>query len=304
VAHRSYRIGGFRFGIRTTSERFGLWLDDALGAYRIGRRQAPAYSIVVGDDGEEAREAAAVRPRRKLHILYLGTQQAMRTRSLSTLGRAVLAEMDTLTSAKRKDAVFLNAALVVSDGTTALMPSQAARFLGRSHRRAERMGVALPAVHSVAVDMASGRAVPAQPHIELPADVLDRLADLAGPEGDEDRFVLDSPRRVDAVLTYAPQEGPPLQPISRAQALHRAAGMAMNLPKVKGKGVEGLARLMEGARCYELGAWDSTGMLRAVAEALEPGRAKGRTRPAVGKIRRQVDERDTRSAYTPEPARG
>jgi hypothetical protein len=73
---------------------------------------------------------------------------------------------------------------------------------------------------------------------------------------------------VDVVVTFAPEEGPPLQPISRALALHRTAGLVLNLPRVKGRGVQGLARLTEGARCYELGAWDSAGMLGALSEAL------------------------------------
>ena len=38
---QSYEIGSYVFGIRTTSESFGNWLDETLGAYRSSEETDP-----------------------------------------------------------------------------------------------------------------------------------------------------------------------------------------------------------------------------------------------------------------------
>lgn len=299
MVHRTYRIGGVRFGVRTTSEEFGEWLDHALGAYRMKRRTTPMYSVVVGDG------AAGIRPRKKVHVTYRGSQVAVRTRNLATLGSALLADLQTFASGARTDALYLSAALLASNGRTALIPADIVRFLGRSARRAERVGLPLPLETVVALDVPTGAAVPVGPGLDLPEDAVDRLLRLGGSDEEEDsRPVVLAPRRVDVVMTFAQEEAPALQPIPRALALHRTASLALNLPKLKGRGVEGLARLVEGARPYELGALDISGMLRALTEALTDGTDEASTHPTVEKIRRPVDERRRSGAYTPVPSRG
>src|SRR6266511_1979539 len=108
VVHRSYDIGGLIFGIRTNSEAVGRWLDDCLGNYRTRKKADPYYSIHVGEQ---------LRPSmRGYHILYRETLKLARTFDLAGLGRTLLAELESYEFADRDDALYLDAAVVASDG--------------------------------------------------------------------------------------------------------------------------------------------------------------------------------------------
>lgn len=259
---RYYRVGETNFAVRTTSKEFCGWLDHALGKYRK-RKKAPVYYSVVVAGGEEKGQLG-----KGFHILYRGTSAIVRTLHLPTLARGLIQELESLTFSDREDAIYLDAALMSSNGTTAITPSSLVSVIGKLGRRVDRSGVQLPGTTHVAVDPDSGRLTPVRPLLEIPGDAVERASELSSANGHRpDRWFLDEPVDPDMVLTFAGGEMA-LQPVSRGQALHRLASYTMNLEKMGGSALEGLRTLIETKRCYTLGNGDGKGLLETVSRAL------------------------------------
>src|SRR5262245_16904283 len=89
VGRRDYEVSGSRFAIRSTSDRFVAWLDRNLGGYAIDEDTQLAYSVVLA--GRDESGAA-----RGFHLLYRGTVRIARTRSLVTLARTLVAELNAI----------------------------------------------------------------------------------------------------------------------------------------------------------------------------------------------------------------
>ncbi|MGQ0670144.1 MAG: hypothetical protein ACT4PO_10800 [Actinomycetota bacterium] len=258
--HRTLEIGRVRVGIRSTSEAFGVWLDSALGHYQKPEESDPHYSVVVPGDGVDAGK--------KLNILYKGTISLVRTFDLPTVGRVLLSELESLSFPGRSDAIFLNAALARTGDGTALIPAPLVHHLIRLRRQLEQGGVSLTPVQTVAVDPGSGRVVPARPQLDIPADALDRRLPLAPTNGPERYLFVEHPFDVDVVCWLADVDAPLLQPMSRGRALHVLTSETTNLKAMGGSALEGLGRLVERARCYEMGGDSPMGMLRALESVL------------------------------------
>lgn len=246
--HRSYRIGDAKFGVRTTSKAFGAWLDAVLSPYRYRRRLAPRYSIVVSGEEKDGQFSG-----KRFHILYRGSTQQVRTLDLPTLGRAFLAELETLLYSTRDDAIYLDASAVVANGVTALIPPAYANAISRLGRRVEQAGLSLPVARTVAVDVRSGGLVPPSREIKIPENAIDELRRMVGGDGRSDRTELKEQRTVDVVALPGSFEEP-VGPVSRAMAVYQLGALAMNLTELPAAdALEGLSRLVEEARCYGVG---------------------------------------------------
>jgi hypothetical protein len=211
--HRTYRIGGERVSVRTTSPAFGEWLDEVLGRYRVrarGRRYLDYSVAISGGDALPGSKG------RRFHVLYQGVGALVRSLHAPTVGRALLAELARRACPGRDDAVYLTAALVAAgSGRGVLAPAWALPLLDRLGRRPP-------------------------------------LAALDGDAVVPDRPPIERPLAVEVVLTHAPgADGP--RPVSRGLALHRLSAAALNLEALGGRAVEVLAGLVRGARCYEIG---------------------------------------------------
>jgi hypothetical protein len=262
VVERYYRVGETDFAVRTTSKEFCAWLDHALGKYRR-RKKAPVYYSVVIAGGEEKGQLG-----KGFHILYRGTSAIVRTLHLPTLARGLIHEVESLTFSEREDAIYLDAALMSSNGTSAITPSTIVPYVGKLGRRVARAGVQLPGTTHVAVDLESGRLVPVPRLLDIPRDAVSKAGELPSANGHQpDRWFLDEPIDPDMVLTFAGSEMA-LQPVSRGQALHRLASYAMNLERLGGSALEGLRRFIETKRCYTLGNGDAKGLLETISRAL------------------------------------
>ncbi len=261
--HRSYEVGGTRFGVRTTSRSFGDWLDHALGVYRLRRRLDPEYSIVV--DG-----AGGARAGKGVHILYQGVGQVIRTRHLPTLGRALVAELEARVAHERGDAIYVHAAPVCVDGVIALVPAWVVAHVGTLGRRVDRARVSLPVARWAAVDPNSGWILRPPRLLDLPADALEGLERMSDGSG-EARGLTGASGTVDAVVSYL-WGSPSVGVVSRGIALQRLAAATANLPNLGGEALDGLGRLVAGARCYEVGVGTARQMLDAlVAVAASAG---------------------------------
>lgn len=256
VAQHSFRMGEVEFGIRTTSEAFSDWLAEVLGAYRIEDEHRPEFSIVIGDGGTGRGE-------KKFHILYRGTIALARTFHLPTLVRVLQSELDGFFVHDRDDAIYTDTTLVSIDGMRAMIPSSLVFYMGSLGRRVDRAGVSLPADTVSAIDLETGLLVPARPGVEISAEALGALAGVAPLNGGPDRFTLDGPTTVDAVCSIAETEAP-WRPVSPGVAVYRMADHVLNLPKLGARALDGLVRLVERGRTFELDAAGPKDMLQAL----------------------------------------
>lgn len=244
MACSSFRFGEAEVAVRTTSHEFAEWMEEVFSTYRADHDEEPGYSIVVGG-GSENRSA------RGYHILYRGIVPVVRTLHLPTLARGLMAEFESAYFHERTDALFLRHATVDIGGRAALMSSFLAATLSTLGRKVQRAGVTLPVTDFTAVDLEEGSLVPVRPSLDLPADSVDRLAALGSLNGAADRLVIQGTLSPEAVLiTFGTQL---VEPISRGVAAHQLAASALNLSVVGQKGLDALARLVSGTRCYRLG---------------------------------------------------
>jgi hypothetical protein len=249
VVSRSFKIGGERVAVRTTSAAFGDWLDLALGAYRLRRRLDPEYSVVV--DGGDADGTGTGR---RFHIVYQGTGTVTRSLYLPTAAGSLLQELETKLLGGRDDAIFIHAALVTRGERAALIPSWLASYLSSLGRRIPRAGVRLPLARWVAVDPATGHVVPRPPALEVPEDALALLArDARNAEAADERGEVRGPVRIDTIITYQ-REVYPLEPATKGTTVAQLTAATANLDRMGGGALEGIARLVEGAATFRLGA--------------------------------------------------
>ena len=267
VVDCSYKIGDKRFGVRTTSYAFAEWLDYALAAYRVKRKEDPYFSVVIADsDGSEAGQEVGGK---KFHILYKGVTTAARTLDVGSIGRSFLAELEALSFRVRDDAIFLDATVVASGQATALLPTSVAHVIAALGGRVKRAGLSIPEVRMVAVDRGSGRVIPIPRQIEMPDDALQRLEVLIPDGGRTRRGGPTSEAAIDVVMWPSAQVAEEVLPLTRGSALHRLAGSAYNLDTLKGDALDGLGRLVGNSSCYQLTSGTAQEMLEQVAGLLK-----------------------------------
>jgi hypothetical protein len=256
VVEGTYRLGDATVGVRTTSDRFGAWIDEVLAHRRRARWRDADYSIVVGE--------ADLPGRRDYHVLYRGIAPILRTRDLGTLARAFLEDAESHAFAGRRDAVYLEASLLAGPGGIALIPAAFTPGLGGLNRRAERLGVTLPGTTWVALDPASGRAVPVRTALGVPEDAVTRLIAPLAPR--PDRFFVDEPTRVGTVCLVHDDPQAAVLDISRSTVLYRLAAVSRNLTRLGARGtLEALGSLAAGASCLAIPAMRAGPALETVA---------------------------------------
>ncbi|TMK59814.1 MAG: hypothetical protein E6G54_04895 [Actinobacteria bacterium] len=251
VVQQSYRFDAALVGIRSTSVAFADWVSHALEAYRVDEDASPAYSIVVADPPERDRA------QKRVNVLYKSTRALVRTLSLRTLGRGLLADLGFRGVSDRTDAIYLRGAIVVAGGTVALVPRSIGTGLDRVSRRLHRKGVVVGPTAMVCLDPEAGALVPGLPDLATPSDTLPRLEALAGADPPEDRLFVDRPTPIDVVVVQTRERGERIRSTSRASAVYGLTRDIANVHVLGNPAMQGVARLAEGARCYE---WHQPGM--------------------------------------------
>jgi hypothetical protein len=241
------------------------WLDRTFRRYSVAGDAYARYSVLIaGAKGESSGK--------QFNILYKQTMAMVRTMDLSTLARALLAEMEALSFRERDDAIYTEVGMLTANGTKALVPGRFTSFLGRLGRRQiERAGVSLPGTMYVTVDPDSGQAVPAPPILKIPEDAFQRLGEIGPTNGSSDRVFVDEPSSVDVVFWVDNMSEVPFHPVSRGFVLGRLWTWTVNAPKIGKTAVEGLARLVEPTRCYGLQISESGQMLQNIVTAIKSG---------------------------------
>jgi len=252
VAFSNFKIGEDAFQVRTTSRKFASWMDGALTAYRV-RQEAPVtYSIVIS--GGEADNALSGK---RFHILYWEYQRVLRTLDIATLARGLLAEIESSLLPDREDAIYVRSAAVEGNGRIALIPNFFRSTLERMGRRVDRAGLRLPVERVVGVQTETGRLVRIAPQLEIPGDAIDRLSQMFVVNGAHQIGRIDRPVSADVVFVPRGQNHN-MQPISRGRALYGLAHTTLNMTKMGGRALNGLARLVDNAECYGFYAGDAT----------------------------------------------
>ena len=263
VVRRSYEIGRMQFGVRTNSEACGEWLDETFSEYRVDDETAPYLSLLVadGDDGQVGK---------RFHILYEESRALVRTRDLRLAGEMLFAQFEHLQASERADRIYVEAGVVRLGDVVGLVPPILAPYLGTlGHRALERSGLELPVSTFVAIEAESGRVVPPPRMLDVPADALERLAEIHAVDGRERRGTVDAPIDVDVVCFIGLAEEP-VRAYSPGRAAHLLATRALNLDQIGGGGLEGVGRLVEKARCYEIQSSRPKTTLEALIHALLP----------------------------------
>lgn len=266
-----YEVQGHRFGVRSTSEAFGMWLRYVLGAQRIRptleEEELPTYSIVV-EDGTSSRLG------RGYHILYVGTMDVVRTFDLRFLARSFLHEIDMLGASERRDALFLRAGVVEADGQVALLPPILVPVLNAVRRRALRRGMDAPGGSVAALDLGSGELISPVPSVGVPTDAIDLLERYVpgATNGARDRFPIETGARrpLDVVIGLDIRQAELSNERPRSETAIELAMAAVNMHRVGGSGFTAIGKAVGGARSVTLN-WSSTDqMFDALAVAMHP----------------------------------
>jgi hypothetical protein len=277
---QTYKIGRYVFGVRTNSKRLGNWLNKNLADYVSTKNVDPMYSLVVG----KHKKGGA----KEFNILYRDTLVLSRTLDLEDAVRTLLSEFESLAFAEWDEGIYVEAALASSNGATALIPNLAAIRLSDVAREARRAGLSVPPTGRVAIEPDSGQLIPIPPLFSaVPAERFEALASI-GPQNGKPRRPMKAAAdvsTVDTILLPAPapwdQDTPdPVRPLSRAVALQKfAEEQVVNLGVTRGRALEGLARMVERAQCYEILHHDGKTLLNGVLAAMHGEQAPTLIKP-------------------------
>jgi hypothetical protein len=260
----SYEFGGAEIGIRTTSKRFGGWLDSALAKYWSPKGTQPVYSIVIADGSDDRKLA-----KEQYHILYRSTVAISKTTDITTLIRTFRADLEQYLFPDRQDAIYADMNLLSMGEMNALVPAVLVPFLETlGRRRLARTGLSLPADTYVGIEPGTREVAPIQPLIELAEGSLEALSEAVPANGQDPRHVVDRPKRVDVVASVG-WGNDPLIPVTKGLALHRLASHVANLEVLGGGAVQGLVPMIEGARTYELASLKPIEMLPAILQLFD-----------------------------------
>jgi len=263
VVNRSYALKGLGFGVRTTSEEFAAWLDQALETYRVTTEAQPYYSIVIADGPPTESHV-----KERYHVLYRGTLAIAKTPDLFTLLRTFVSDMASFVYDQREDAIYADVVPVWLGGVCGLVPAVLIPYLTTlGRRRLQRSGLTLPAETAVAVSLDSGMVMPMPTIVSLASRSLETLAGVFPLEGQDQRATVERPLAVDVVLSIGSGDEQ-LSPVTKGIALYRLASHVANLDQLGEKAVLGLRPLVERARCFELGSGTPAGLLAGLLTAL------------------------------------
>jgi hypothetical protein len=261
VAHQSFELDGVLFGIRTDSVEFARWLEQSLPAKLVRDEIAnPNYSALVGGPG---------RLGKRLHVLYRDSTVLVRTTDATELVAVLAGDLAALTYWRRRDAVYVQAAIVSSGGVEALFPEEFIGLLEMDRRRVRSRGVPLPVSRHVAVDLDTALLGPPSRPIEIAEYTVSELARTVGSEPMAWPRVATVPQATpDLVCVIGSGDPERALPVSRGFALYGLASHAINLAEVRGVGLEALRRLVERAECWALPALTSEGVADGVDDLL------------------------------------
>jgi hypothetical protein len=244
AVEQTYELGPYQLGVRTNSARFGAWLEEVLSDHRRAEPIGALYSVFIPDD-------TGRRQRERHNVLYRESVVLTRTLDLAELVQALRFELESFLFADWKDAALVEAAVVSSDATSALVPTLAALELRRDHRRMERAGLSCPPGGRIAMDPSSGELVAIPSQLAVLDEALPELTGNGQPSQAGSEAGVELPT-FDLVCLPTRLGDARSEQVSRAVAVHGLAELVPNLASLGPRALEGLARLVDGVPCYQL----------------------------------------------------
>jgi hypothetical protein len=259
-------------GVRTNSEAFGSWLEQAFSEYRTAEEIGALYSVFVSeaDDG---------RPGTRFHVLYRSGAIVLRTFDLVELARTLRAELDSYLYDRWEDGIYAEATVLTRDGHALLLPNADLFYLTKITRKFERAGVTFPNAGRIAIDPDSGRLIPVPERHTIPDEAFAELArHIPGVETSRESPPVAASAALDAVCVFEVTGDDVFRPpASRAGVVKKLAHGIVNLDALGARALQGLATLTERVPCYEVGWDDPEGMLEGLVAAMHAPAAKTTT---------------------------
>lgn len=261
----SVQVGGYHWGIRSTSRQFGEWAARTLAAHRTeseaGNNQ---FSVVVAEPSAGANRS------RQYHILYRGTLVVIRSMCLEEVARALIGEIARTTFTDRNDLIYLEGGLLWRGDAAAIIPGTSISYVHTIGRHVNRARLQLGDQAWLAIDPETGRLV--LPELLGVDDGAYVELDAVSPPAPADRRVLVPPLAPSVVCVMTWDEG--VTQISSAAGVHRLAAHVLNLPMMQQRALDGLARLARDARCYAIGTGGAGEVLGRFGEAITSSQAE------------------------------
>ncbi|HXF71801.1 MAG TPA: hypothetical protein VNO79_04225 [Actinomycetota bacterium] len=268
--HGSYRVLSYGFRIEASVPGLGERLDDLLARFRAPRldgaaryelRREPSTGLLVVD-----RDGVCVQ----------------RGRTEASIVDFVLWDAGTRAVERATDLLALHAGAVALDGRGVLLPAPPDSGKTTLTAALTRAGFSYLSDEVAPIDPGTGLLRPFPRALWMDARAIDRLGGLWERLPEELRALrraqyhvrpedlrpdpVGGDVRVHLVVApaYAGGREVRLEPLSRAEALVLLAENAFNLERFGGRGVEVLARVVAGARCFRLRMGDLEEAVRAV----------------------------------------
>jgi hypothetical protein len=242
---QAYKVGPTSFQIRTNSVEFANWLEEVLSGYKIDveEERRPDFSVYFAEAGK---------PGKRFHLIYEGTRVLVRALRVETVAHALLSQLEIALLIERDEAIYAQMSAFRANGVTGVVPPDFLPLLETvSKRELERAGLVLPVTTTVAIDPATGELMPVPHVLDIAHDAFARLAALESHE-EEPRVTVDRPVSVDVLFSFSATIDP-ITPLSKAEALYRAASHSLNFRAVGGAvGLNGMRKLVDGADCWGL----------------------------------------------------
>ena len=157
---------------------------------------------------------------------------------------------------------------MASNGNPGLIPATTGMFVGTLGQRALRQtGITLSNETKVAIDPASGKAIPISSRLDVPPDAIERLAAIAPTAQPDDRLAVTKLVKIDTVFSVGVHDEP-LAPVSTATQVSRLGTHVLNLHQFGSPGLEALVHMVGGATSYEVRSSNAKNMLTAITEGM------------------------------------
>lgn len=271
-----YRVLSFGFRVSSSVERVGERLDELLARFRVPEL-----------DGDAARYEIAPEASTGLLVVDRDGSCVQRARTEAAIVDFVLWDAVTRAVERATDLLALHAGAVALDGRGVLLPAPPDSGKTTLTAALTRSGFSYLSDEVAPIDPETALLRPFPRALWMDAGAIDRLGGLweGIPEGlralrrpqyhvrpedlRPDPVGGDVPVRLVVAPSYAGGEDVELEPLTRAEALVLLAENAFNLERFGRRGVEVLARVVAGARCFRLRMGDLDVAARTVRRLLD-----------------------------------
>ena len=280
VFEASYRVLGYRFGVRTDIPAVGRELDRALTPFRArGAPEGPVYSV-------------RFRPRKRVYAASRGTRVLIESEAADHALDYVLWDVNAEVIRRTDRYLMVHAGVVAWKRRGVVLPARMDSGKTTLSAGLVRAGFSYLSDEAALLDPGSGKVHPYPKSLTMEPEGLFALrmppphnVDWAARPQRRRRHILANELRRGSVAMsaipvryviapdYRPWGPTQIVPVSRAEGLHLLAKHAFNLERFGSTGLTILRTALEDAKCYRLFVGNLESAVRAVRELVVRGRS-------------------------------